>query len=66
MNEQLAQACDHLLQLIDQRAKRGICNACDETKTARFVPLGMGEEVCEWCVKNFAILALDAARCSVS
>lgn len=62
MNEQLAQACDHLLQLLDQQPKHGVCNTCDQSKTARFIPLGMGEVACEDCIKNFATLALEHAR----
>lgn len=67
MSEQLEQACDHLLQLLAQQPKRGVCNTCDQSKTARFISLGMGEVACEDCIKNFATLAMDHFRqCSVS
>lgn len=65
-NQQLTEACERLLELLDTREQRGRCNVCDQGKTARFVHLGDGEVACEDCTKNFALLALDAARCSVS
>lgn len=62
MNEQLIEACERLLELLDAREQNGRCNVCDEGKRGRFVHLDDGEVACEDCVKNHAKLAMEHAK----
>ena len=62
--EQLAQVCQHMLELLDTRPTPGRCGVCDKRKIGRFIIFTDGEAACEDCVKNMANLAIEHAQCN--